>query len=309
MIATLASPVITADTDHQVINVRRLCRRWVDAINAWGDWLAASGASPNTIRVRRWYLRQLAETYLTRSPWKLTTDDLAAFLGGRRWGAEAMKNGRSSVRSFYRWAIETGRTRHDPASGLPAVRVPPGLPRPASDDALNAALSRATDRGRLMLMLAAYAGLRAAEIAGLALADVTLALNDDGVLIVRGKGGRLRRVPLHPALAAELAAELTRRTGGSSGTGYRYRTGLDRWLFPGSQGGSITPGAVSRVLSRKLNGYTGHQLRHRFASRIYARTRDLRAVQELLGHAQVSTTAIYTAIPDGALIEAVETVA
>jgi integrase len=270
---------------------------WPQAINAWTNWLAASGRPPTTIRLRRWHLRRLAETYLDRRPWRLGVDELAAFLREQHWSPETLKSGRASIRSFYRWAELTGRIRRNPAATLPGVPVPRGVPRPVGEQLIEAALDRANDRVRLMILLAAYAGLRVGEIARLRLPDVV-----GDRLRVRGKGGKGRLVPIHPRLADQLRAELVRRERGEAGSGWRYRAGLDRLLFPGRYGRGVTPAAVSRVVSAALGDQaTAHQLRHRFASRGYARTRDLRAVQELLGHSRPETTARYTDVPDGAL--------
>lgn len=155
-----------------------------------------------------------------------------------------------------------------------------------------------------MLLFGAYAGLRCAEIAAVHPDDMV-----DGQMRVVGKGGKERRVPLHPRLVAAVDAELQRRRAGHSGTGFRYGETAaveGGYLFPGQSGGHTTPNSVTRRLSRLLGAAcSGHQLRHRFASQAYAVGRDLRAVQELLGHSKPETTARYTAIPDGALEEAV----
>jgi integrase len=207
------------------------------------------------------------------------------------------------VRSFYRWAVLTGRIEASPAELLDSVLVPRSLPRPAPDDALRVALSRADDRQRLALKLAAYAGLRRAEIATLHTRQITAT-----ELLVVGKGGHHRRVPLHPDLAGELQAELARRRRGAHGSGWGgafvTETG---YLFPSDQHpGPITPAHLGKLITACLpDGWTTHTLRHRFATSAYGVERDLRAVQELLGHAKPETTARYAAVPDGALRSAV----
>lgn len=133
-----------------------------------------------------------------------------------------------------------------------------------------------------MLQLAASAGLRCREIA--------LVHSDDLVrdlagwsLIVHGKGDRTRHVPLTEDLALEL------------------RT-YEGWVFPGQIDGHLSAAYVSKLLSRVLPGATAHQLRHRFATRAYQLGgRDIRAVQELLGHASVATTQIYTGVDQDSL--------
>lgn len=277
---------------------------WWDPIDHYLDQLRAAGCAQRTIRLRRWQLRHLAEAHPGLGPWELHTDELTSFMARALWSPETRKSMRSAVRAFYNWAATTGRITADPAASLPRVRVPRALPRPAQDATYSRALESADDRVRLMLLLAALAGLRVAEIARLAWGDI-----DRDQLVVHGKGGHIRIVPAHPVLLAELAAELELRRVGECGTGYRWRAGLDVWLFPGQGGQPVTAGAVTKLLSHALGGScTPHQLRHRFATRAYAGTRDLRAVQELLGHSQPETTARYTQLPGDALTAAVAAV-
>ncbi|OYO01446.1 integrase [Enemella evansiae] len=239
-------------------------------------------------------------------PSTIAEADLLAYLAGKDWAPETRKAARSVLRSFFAWAAGRGRlVAENPAAELPSVRVPAGVPHPIPTAVLDAALARADDKGRLMLLLGAYAGLRRAEIAAVHPArDI-----GDGVLRVVGKGGRSRAVPLHPLVAEAIDAELDRRRAGQVGTGFRYAAAAtaDGYLFPGPGADThVQPGAVGSALADLLGEHwTAHGLRHRFATRAYAGTRDLRAVQELLGHSQPETTARYTAVPDGALTAAV----
>jgi integrase len=130
-----------------------------------------------------------------------------------------------------------------------------------------------------MGMLAAFGGLRAAEIAQVHARDL---VGDE--LIVHGKGGKVRAVPV---LDGRLFARLQL---------------LDGWAFPNGHGDHITPGHASRLLSRALpDGWTAHTLRHRCASVAYAATRDLLAVGALLGHSRPETTQRYVAMPNDAI--------
>lgn len=254
---------------------------WLPVIDAYLMWLTAGGCSPGTRRVRRHYLARLSLTH--PDPWAVTPDDLVAFLATDGWKPETRKSARQSIVGFYGWAVRTGRTGHDPAADLPPVRVPAGQPRPAPPDVVAAALTEADDRERLMILLAVLAGLRRGEIAGLHTDDIVTDLVGRS-LRVRGKGGRIRFVPLHPTLDAELAI---------------VEAGF---VFPGQVDGHLSPLWVGKLVSRLLGpGWSAHTLRHRFATDVYGIDRDLLAVQRLLGHAKPETTVRYTQIGDRAL--------
>lgn len=283
---------------------RDTARVWAEAIDDWTTWMESASYAAGTVQQRRWQLRGLAETYLQRPPWRLSTEDLMVWMSSRGWGPSTLKTARAALRSFYGWGVSSGRAKSDPALGLPRVRVPAGLPRPADAEVVAKALGRGSDRDRLMILLGVFGGLRAAEIAGLRWADV-----DGSGFRVTGKGRRTRRVPLHPEIAAELAAEHARRQAGRMGSGFRYQAGADVFVFPGRSGGGATPNFVSNALSVALGpGVTGHQLRHRFATRALGASGNLAAVQDLLGHASPATTRVYAAVSDDALAEIVASI-
>lgn len=281
-------------------------RQWVEGIEGWTDHMRAAGIRPHTLALRRYQVSRLARDHLDRSPWRLSSSELSTWLGGQGWATETLRGYRSALRSFYAWGVRSNRVRRDPAAGLPRVRQHVGPPRPAPDRVFAAALERASDRDRLILMLAAFAGLRRSEIAGLRWAEL-----DGAELRVTGKGGRVRLVPLVEALAVELAGEHEHRGLGGHGSGYRYMVGGDRgWIFPGQGAGHMTPGRVGKLAGELLGpGWSIHTLRHRFGTRAYAGTRDLLAVQVLMGHSSPVTTRRYTQTPDGALRAAVDAAA
>jgi site-specific recombinase XerD len=241
--------------------------------------MVSSGHSAGSIALRLHYLRRLQ---LAVNPLQASGDDLSAFLAHPGWSPETRKSARASVRSFYRWAVDTDRLTVDPSRKLPAVHVPAGKPKPAPESILVAALARADVQGRRMIVLAAFAGLRRTEIAQVHTDHIV-----EGCLRVVGKGGRTRLIPLSSPVVHMLA-------------------GCEGWVFPGRFGGHMTPGRIGVVLKTLLgDGYSGHTLRHRFATQAYAAQRDLRAVQELLGHSKLETTQRYVQIADDALLAAV----
>lgn len=254
---------------------------WAEALTLYVRHRRASGTAEGTIRLHRHYLHHL-ERYAA-APFTATSAQLEDALSVRRWSPETRKSARASLRAFYRWARAAGLVEADPTASLPTVRVPLGAPRPTPEAVLDRALALADRRGRLMLLLAARGGLRCAEISQVHPRDLA-----GPVLYVHGKGGKTRRVPL-------LDEELL----------HAIRT-ADGFLFPGRTRGHLAPCTVSDLLGELLpDGWTAHTLRHRFASRAYAGTKDLGAVQELLGHARPETTRRYVVVPDDHLVAAV----
>lgn len=255
-------------------------------IDDWLRWYEAAGASRGTICVRRSHLTRLAARV---DPVSASTDDLVAFLADyRSLRPESRKSMLESLRMFYRWALARGLRDDDPTVGLRRVQVPPGVPRPIPEASLRQALSAADEEQTLMLLLGAYAGLRRSEIAAVNSQDV-----DGLTLTVRGKGGRVRRVPVHPMLAGRLAR-------------------INGWAFPSPvrEGRHVHPDYVANRLEQVLPApFTCHSLRHRFATVVYDSTKDLRAVQELLGHSRPETTARYTLVTEERLTAAVLAVA
>ncbi|WP_341359072.1 tyrosine-type recombinase/integrase [Georgenia sp. M64] len=260
---------------------------WGAAIEAYARYQRAGGRALGTIRVHRSYLGRLRT--VASSPWTATTGDLVTFLAAGDWKPDTRKSARSALVTFYRWAIDMGHCETSPAERLPGIKVPTAAPRPATDEAIAAALARATPDVRLMILFGAFAGLRCAEISAVHHDDLR-----DGLLYVNGKGGKLRAVPLeHPELLAAVAAARS-------------------WLFPSPYGVDqhVTPGHVVHHLSAVLPaGVTGHQLRHRFATAAYAGTRDMLAVGQLLGHSKPETTQRYVRLPDDAIRAAVRSAA
>lgn len=257
---------------------------WESEVVAFQRYLRAAGRPASTINLRRDQLTHLARTIHVPSPWSVTPDDLFDWMASHRWSAETLRGRRSAIRQFYAWAVESGRLSASPAVSLPVVRPSQPTPRPAQDSAILKAILEAKPRERLLVRLAAEAGLRRAEVAQLHSRDLERV---DGVwwLWVSGKGDRRRRVPLQEDLAREFIAHAR-----------------DGWAFPGDYAGHLSPRYVGKLVSRLLPaGVTMHALRHRFATCTYAVDRDVFAVQQLLGHASPATTQRYVQVPAAGL--------
>ncbi|MDO0975983.1 tyrosine-type recombinase/integrase [Mycolicibacterium frederiksbergense] len=271
-------------------------RKLPDAPIAWGSlvdeyltWMRAIGRSPITVELRRSQLRHVARE-IGGNPTQVTHEDLIDwFARYAHWMPETRRSYRAAVRGLFEWAYKFGRMVVNPATDLPQMPSGDALPKPVPDLVWRDALANATPRVTVMLRLAAEAGLRRAEISRVHTRDL---LNGVGgaQLVVHGKGGKKRLLPLSADLAALVAAGAAGHTSNMQATG---------WLFPDGLGSHISPQSVGRLVGALLPpGYSCHKLRHRFASRAYRGTRNLRAVQTLLGHASIATTERYTAVDD-----------
>jgi integrase/recombinase XerC len=276
---------------------------WSSAVVEFVQALRSANRSETTIRSYLERLRLLSE--VSADPWNVTPAQLEQLLSNPEWKPNYRRSMRTAVASFYKWAQRRGHVEVSPALDLPQVRAPRSLPRPAPYDVVLEALAAADDRTRLALLLAVDGGLRRAEIAGLHFSQV----NDTHLLVV-GKGGVHRMVPMDPAgeLATALRVELERRRDGRHGTGWSGPfVKANGYVFPSDMDpGPITPQRIGNLIARALPAeWTAHPLRHRFATDAYAVERDLQAVQQLLGHSKPETTAVYAQVPDGAMLTAV----
>lgn len=263
---------------------RPVADSWYTVTAAYRTWLRAAKLTAATCDLYVSILHRLARETGAPTPWDLTADDLAGWLAGHHWSRNTARSARSALAGFYRWAYQLGHTDENPAEALPRVHLLPPVARPASEDAYRAALAEAGPDDALMLRLAAEAGLRRAEVAAVHSRD----LHPDNAgrwwLTVRGKGERTRRLPLGRELAILL------------------RDRPDGFAFPGKAGHLSADYVGVRISALLPAGVTMHALRHRFATRTYAATRDLFAVQRLLGHASPTTTQIYVQTTDDTLV-------
>ena len=261
---------------------------WDGIIADYVTYMTAIGRPKTTIDLRRYQLAYLAKS-LNLAPARITADDLVGWFALHDWKPETRRSYRSGIRGFYRWATQHGHVEVDPAAGIPQVTVPRTAARPAPDIVYGQAVTAADPRTALMLRLAAEVGLRRAEVARVHTRDVRYS-PAGAQLLVHGKGSRERVVPITGGLAASITAGAGGHTPGGGDQG---------WLFPSSRGAHVSPAWVGTLCSQAMPGvWTLHTLRHRFSSRAYRSTRNLRAVQELLGHSNVAITERYTAVDD-----------
>lgn len=260
---------------------------WTDALTKYTLALRAGDYPDGTIYLRGYHLRRFAKTTGV-SVADVTRDDVLGFLDTPSWALSYRRSFRVTLRSFFQWARDEKIVKRNPMKGIKSVAAPIGKPRPAPEAAVKAAQTYHDRRVPIMIRLAAQAGLRCCEVCRVHRDDV-LETAAGYRLRVLGKGRKVRVIPLTNALAFEILA-------------------ADGWLFPGQIDGHLSSSYVSKLMSRALpDAWTAHTLRHRFASRAYiGAAKDIRAVQELLGHASVATTQIYTAVEDDVMRRAVE---
>ncbi|WP_153002121.1 tyrosine-type recombinase/integrase [Leucobacter chromiiresistens] len=237
------------------------------------------GRSPGTLKQR---LGDLSRLHAHAGPLEDITKTVLEQhldLHSAEWSPAYRKKVYASYRSFFQWARKRKLIAQNPSRGLETVRVPRYLPRPAPEDVVLDAFDKASTVEAAMLCLGATQGLRRSEIAA-----AHPAQRDGMSLRVIGKGSKERLVPLDP-LTLSLLEQL------------ESEQGCDDYYFRGRFGGHVHPATVYKWLKQHLGtGWSTHNLRHRAASHGLRETHDLRGVQELLGHASLATTQIYTEV-------------
>jgi integrase/recombinase XerD len=262
-------------------------------------------AAINTLDAYRRDLDDL-DGYLTKrgvSPLTARPADLSAYmraLADAGMATRTQARRLSCLRQFYAFVFAEGWRADDPTSRLDAPRLGRPLPKYLSEkqvgDLLDAARALESPQGEMMnaLLELLYAtGLRVSELVGLPYSAVA---RDPALLVVRGKGDKERMVPLSDPARAALRVWLPIRQD------LLGKKKTSRWLFPGSgKTGHLTRAGFARALLRvgmkagiDPRRLSPHVLRHAFATHLLAHGADLRVVQELLGHADIATTEIYT---------------
>ena len=293
--------------------------RSADSIELFLDMIAAErGAARNTIDAYRRDLADYAGFLAKRgvSPYTADTAAIRLYLGNLQTrGMEASSSARklSSIRQLHRFLVAENLRGDDPAAILEGPRRAPAAPKILTVDQVDALIESAraaslapdisptqkmrSTRLYALVELLYATGLRVSELVAL---PKSAARTKEAFLTVRGKGGRDRLVPLTPAAREAVAAfrDALKQTSPALAE--------SKWLFPSdAESGHLTRQAFARDLKTLAAGVgistasiSPHVLRHAFASHLLQNGADLRIVQELLGHADISTTQIYTHVLD-----------
>ena len=293
------------------------------ALAAWlGHLSAERRLSPKTLDAYARDIRQLIAHLAARTGADpdvhvlaaLKPADVRAFLAARRAaGVESRSLMRqlAGCRSFFRFAERQGWANASALTSVRGPRIARGLPKPLPTAAARALATpdiRAgedrdpwiLDRDAAVLALLYGAGLRISE--ALAIRRKDAPADGRNALVITGKGGRMRQVPIIPKVQSAIAAYLQ---------SCPWTLEPDGPLFRGAKGGPLNPRIIQLAMER-LRGALGmpdtatpHALRHSFATHILGRGGDLRTIQELLGHASLSTTQIYTEVEAARLVASV----
>lgn len=197
----------------------------------------------------------------------------------RGWAPGTRYTYASNCALFFAWAVREQLVDHNPWEGIRRPRQPRYIPRPITDGDLAVILQRVQGAVRAWAVLAAYAGLRRVEIVRVRGTDLVQTLTGHDLLIPRGKGDKPSSVPAHP-----LVVDLFRSAG-------------DGHLFTTRTGKPYTPGHLGEIACHAFAGVGVkcglHQLRHLFATRLYAQTHDVYAVKRALRHDSIRSTEVY----------------
>jgi integrase/recombinase XerD len=277
------------------------------------------GLSGNTIEAYRRDLIRYVEflrEHGRRNPALAGEPEIAAFVQdlseseyepGKPYRPASVARTLAAVRSFHKFLVREGDATEDAAEGVSRPKVPRNLPRPLTVDEVSALVSApgtdgkpATLRDRAILETLYGAGLRISELVGLDVDDVDL---EEGSVRALGKGSKERVVPLGRYATRSLEGYLVRGRPALAGS----RSGGA--LFLNQRGGRLTRQGTTNIIKAQAKRagirkrVTPHMLRHSFATHLLEGGADVRVVQELLGHASVATTQIYTLVTKDRLRE------
>lgn len=273
--------------------------------------MAERSASPNTIDAYRRDLVAFAR-YLTIMGTSIERADTASvrqFIHdetAKGMTARTLARRLSSLRQFFAFLFEEGIRSDNPLNDIDRPQVERPLPKYLTEEEISALIANSAGAGkaddwrmRALLELAYATGLRVSELVGLPLSAIA---RDQRSLLVRGKGNKERLVPLTEPARDALAAYLSVRHRYIRSQARGAGKGQSRWLFPSrSRSGHLTRARFGQLLKEVAVAagldparISPHVLRHSFASHLLAHGADLRSVQQMLGHADIGTTQIYT---------------
>ena len=235
-----------------------------------------------------------------------------AFLASRRRAGlenRSMARAMSSLRMFFRWLEERDVLKNRTFRLVQSPKVPHSVPKPLTveraaavvDGGMAADLDWVAARDSAVLLLLYGSGLRLSEALGLTLGEAPTPGTD--VLVITGKGGKERMVPVLPVTQAAVARYIALCP---------YPLADDEPVFRGAKGGPLSPRLIQLAMERLRASLglpetaTPHALRHSFATHLLSSGADLRQIQELLGHASLSTTQVYTEVDRERLVKAHE---
>lgn len=248
-----------------------------------------AGFSPRTIEDRRRLLDSL-DRDRDHFPYGIdhaSADEIKAFLARSGWAPWTRWTYREHVINFYRWEVRAGRLDWDPTADLPRMRRPNQRRRPVTDEQLRLALERSDPWWQLIILLAAYDGLRAREATRLRREDVTA---DE--LTVRGKGGRVDVLPTHPLVWQRVEA---------------MPPGLLLPRADGREMRDVPQRARDHFDAIDLPDVHLHRMRHWFGTMLMRAGVDIETIRILMRHEHLSSTAIYLHEIDGQRSKAIRT--
>lgn len=256
-----------------------------DEVSAHLAYLAAVGRSDGTIRGRASILGRFADHMAPRTILEATEDDCVLWLNHPEWSRPTRRTYFANLAAFYKWAVRRKHLAESPLAGMERPKVPTAPPHPVPSDDFTRAVALATPRTRVWLILARYAGLRAAEVAGLQTEDIDWTTD---TLTVHGKGSKEASLPMHPLVKSELRAWVDAHDG-------------QTW--------DALPGDVSAAGRYALrcagSAYTFHSLRHGFAMHLLDKYDDVALVSKALRHSSLAVTQVYAQTRDQRLSDAV----
>jgi integrase/recombinase XerD len=275
------------------------------------SWLAVErGRSENTLAAYRRDLVAYVEFVHGRGAalgevGEPLVQDYLAFLRAAGRAPSSVARALVAVRSLHRFLVDEGYAGSDPAGDVAPGRVPQGLPKALTEEEVELLLGAVVGedavarRDRAILEVLYGTGLRISELVGLSLTDVSL---DEGLLRAFGKGAKERVVPLGRMARQALTSWLSPSGRGALAPERWARRGDAEAVFLNARGGRLSRQGAWGIVRRHGNRVglgprlTPHVLRHSCATHMLDRGADIRAVQELLGHASISTTQVYTKV-------------